>query len=70
MREMYDCEVRTWGNDSTGKRIRTWVTMSVEKAGQVPSYQRGAQNATVQSDFIRRDPAMFLVLTRNTSSGF
>ena len=34
MREMYDCEVRTWETDSTGKRVLKWVSMSVEKARQ------------------------------------
>src|ERR1700682_5364257 len=34
MREMYDCEVRTWETDSTGKRVLKWIPMSVEKARQ------------------------------------
>ena len=48
-RKIYECQVKMWQSDATGKRALKWITMPVEKARQradvaVPCFEcRGAR---------------------------
>ena len=33
-RKIYECQVKMWQSDATGKRALKWITMPVEKARQ------------------------------------
>ena len=33
-RKIYECQVKIWQSDATGKRALKWITMPVEKARQ------------------------------------